>query len=98
PQISTPSLHDALPICRNQWAGQCMSFHAVDTTVQVHTGDNIAPLIAATDLQGAVVLTLQLHEVISLQQHVGKFGVGNTVGFQATDRKSTRLNSSHVSI
>ena len=41
-------------------------------------------MIAATNLQGAVVLTLQLHEVISLQQHVGKFGVGNTVGFQAT--------------
>src|SRR5699024_10239218 len=55
--------------------------HAAD---KVHTGDDIAPLVRATDLHADVVLAVQVNEVIRLKQHVGKLRVGDAICCQAT--------------
>src|SRR5699024_4117521 len=66
---------------RNRQTVDRIPVHAAD---QVHTGDDVAPLIGATDLHADVVLAVQVNEVIRLQQHVGELGVGDAVGSEAT--------------
>src|SRR5690606_23486148 len=51
------------------------------TAGQVSTTGDIAPLIAAADLQGAVVTMVKLRKVVGLQQHIGEFSKGNTFTF-----------------
>src|SRR5699024_11806111 len=74
PKLSaTSGLAELLPLrVGNQWAGQSVSFNPIDATIQVNSGDNVAPLIATADLQAAIVFALLLNNVICLQQHVGK--------------------------
>ena len=46
-------------------------------STQLDTGGDVAPLIAAADLQLAIVRFLQMIKIEGLQEHVGKLGVAD---------------------
>src|SRR5690606_42132787 len=80
PDISTLSLHDALPISVHRARGECpVEFEADVTDVAVQC-----------DLHRA----LGRHVLAVRNGHL----LGRLTGFRVLDRKSTRLNSSHVKI
>ena len=58
-----------------QRAGEAVELHAAHPPGQVDAGRDVAPLVAAADLQLAAVLVVQVHEVVRLQQHVAELGV-----------------------
>src|SRR5207245_8173983 len=89
PQIYTLSLHDALPI-----------FHC---DCDLHRGNDFRPLSALDRRRcrrGDCWRNLSQQKVFSTQQKelAPLFHYSLTPLFHATDRKSTRLNSSHGSI
>ena len=49
----------------------------MQATRQVGPGDDIAPLVRTADLQDAAVTLVEFGKVVTLQQAVGEFGVGN---------------------
>ena len=44
---------------------------------QVDAGGDVAPLVAAADLQRAAVPAVEVQEVVRLQQHVAELGEGD---------------------
>ena len=46
---------------------------------QVDAGDDVAPLVGATDLDGAVEVLVQPQVVVGLQQHVAELGERDAV-------------------
>ena len=60
-----------------------MGLVAIHTADKVDAGDDIAPLVATTDLQVATLLAVQREEIIGLEQHVGELRVRDAVGLQA---------------
>ena len=52
---------------------------ALLTPDQIQPRNNIAVLITARDLQRAIVLSEQMQEVVTLQNHVRELGVGNAL-------------------
>ena len=52
---------------------------ALLTPDQIQPRNNVAVLIAARDLQRAIVLSEQMQEVVTLQNHVRELGVGNAL-------------------
>src|SRR5699024_11593580 len=89
--ITTPSLHDALPILNN-FVNQIKDLEYViskeNKSINIEIkGNNSSKLIG---YRGETIKALQT--IISA---IGNKNVGNRV---KVDRKSTRLNSSHVSI
>src|SRR5690606_41663116 len=90
PTVITPlSLHDALPI----WRGRSLRFQVGDRTVYArrvnHPGTPARPYLATAlvEVAGRAGFT------VSVGRNVTSLG-----GTVASDRKSTRLNSSHVKI
>ena len=55
-----------------------MRFRAIDSANQLDAGGDVAPLVAATELQRDVVATAELEEVVGLKQHVCELGEGDT--------------------
>jgi hypothetical protein len=53
----------------------------IQAACQVGAGDDVAPLVGATNLQLAAVALVQLGEVVALQQAVGELGVGDALVF-----------------
>jgi hypothetical protein len=49
------------------------------TAGEVHARDDIAPLIAAADLEAAIERVVEVEEVVGLEQAVGELGVGDAV-------------------
>src|SRR5205807_10121846 len=88
PEIYTLSLHDALPICAK--GGESFFFEAADGEDQAAQGD-----LAGHGDVGAGGLVE--HEGREAGEHGGA-GAGAVLGDRAGDRKSTRLNSSHLVI
>src|SRR5207302_10788987 len=91
PAISTLSLHDALPI----WLAKL----ALDSTVQREIGEEIrssAFAVSETLNQVANVAGSLAGVLVSILDN-GEAGLAIAAAF-LTDRKSTRLNSSHVKI
>src|SRR5207249_9881720 len=93
----TLSLHDALPICAG---GVSSGIYPTDSSVQVEylINDSSTKVIFAEDEE-------QLDKVLSCRsrcptlQKIVVFDMEGLSGFtDPIDRKSTRLNSSHVSI
>ena len=67
----------------DQWDCQGVHRCAINTTVQVHAGNNVSPLVTAANLQRTAVGVVQLNVVVGLKQHVGKLSVGDAVIIQA---------------
>src|SRR5699024_12803200 len=85
PSCSTLSLHDALPICL---------VHRVDAQRLAHSLDHLAAAAGEhADLVVGEPVALGQGEQLRVQ-HLRGADLGGDLG----DRKSTRLNSSHVSI
>src|SRR5262249_46468843 len=55
---------------------------AGDAPDQVHAGNQVAPLVAAADLQRAAVPAVQLEEVVRLQDLVAELGVADPAGLE----------------
>ena len=53
----------------------CAPTHA---PAEIDAGRDVAPLIAAADLQLAIEFVVEVNEVVRLQQHVAEFGVAET--------------------
>ena len=49
------------------------------STDQINARNDVAPLIAATDLQETALILSQAQKIHGLQQHVAEFRVGNTL-------------------
>src|SRR5207249_5461233 len=87
PHSSTPSLHDALPIL--------LVFIVVLVFLQ-NWRATIIPMIAVpVSLVGALAVMALLGFSLN---NLSLFGLVLAIGIVVEDRKSTRLNSSHVSI
>src|SRR5699024_11962338 len=84
---STPSLHDALPISR----GQLVAVVPVELTDRDHRAG-----LTVRDLQRSVAHLTGLLPEDRAQQPLLRGQLG--LPLRGEDRKSTRLNSSHVSI
>ena len=56
-----------------------MRLAGTQTADQILPGHDVAPLVAAPHLQGAVVAIVEHQKVVGLQQHVAKFGEGDAV-------------------
>src|SRR5690606_10222288 len=54
---------------------------AMKPASKVYSPGDIAPLIATTNLQGAVIAMIKLRKIQGLQQHVGEFGERDTFAF-----------------
>src|SRR5699024_12077356 len=87
-QLSTLSLHDALPIC----------YDPIEVGVSDPGGTIVTPLpdswvtgLAEGSLRGLFAWPGETQQYVVLGDH-------NTYQWYTRDRKSTRLNSSHVSI
>ncbi len=61
----------------DQRGGQGMRGPALDRPDQPHPGDQVAPLVAAAELQGAAVPPVELEVVHGLQQLIAELGVAN---------------------
>src|SRR4030095_11831829 len=61
----------------DEWMGKAKDIGAQFFAAQVDAGSNVAPLVAAADLQLAVVIAPQDVKIESLQKHVAEFGVTN---------------------
>ncbi len=59
-----------------------MHCRGVRPPVELDARDDVAPLVRSTHLQGAPVLTTQLHVVVGLEQHVAEFGVRDAVALE----------------
>src|SRR5690606_41248345 len=86
PQRCTPSLHDALPICSGE--------------AEVETGD---PALPDADVDaGSWYAQVAVDRLDSLyfprEGHWSRLTYRRSAGWLGGDRKSTRLNSSHVKI
>src|SRR5699024_11496884 len=90
--ISTLSLHDALPICRYHYY-EGYSLDDVTFPVRVMKSLGIENLII-TNACGAVNTSFNPGDLMLITDHINL--TGKSPGLK--DRKSTRLNSSHVSI
>ena len=73
-EFGTVSLFD-------QRTGQTISLSTQFTTDQFSTSGNISPLIRTTHLQFTVFVLIEMQEVGSLNQLIGKFGKRHTVTF-----------------
>ena len=62
-------------------AGEGESLAVGLATNQLGTGGDIAPLVAATHLQLAVVMLIQVQEIVTLHQLVREFGERHAVAF-----------------
>src|SRR5690606_41913543 len=90
PHITTLSLHDALPIFSHQYSVDAQSDRLMRMQVAEGTWEVIAKV---PRLQG---LAMVAHGQ-SLYR-IGGFEARNQAGEEHEDRKSTRLNSSHVKV
>src|SRR5690348_3006916 len=61
----------------NEWQGQAVGGLSEFLARQIDTSGNIAPLIAATDLELASVITAEDVKIESLEEHVAEFGVAD---------------------
>ena len=61
---------------------------------QFNPHNDIAPLIAAAQLQGAVIAVIQHHKVVGLQQHIAELSKGNAVALLVTPPH--RFLSQHI--
>ena len=59
----------------NQRVGNGVGLTAVHASNKIHTTGNVAPLVTATHLNGAVITLIEDHKVVRLQDHVTEFGV-----------------------
>src|SRR5690606_41967696 len=95
PHLSTPSLHDALPI----WAS-CVAARARKTRARrVNHPSTTTP--GQTGPGGGYTVSLGRHSRAPHHEathHRRARQAGRRVALDAPDRKSTRLNSSHVKI
>src|SRR5207249_7084858 len=97
PRTSTLSLHDALPILREMLeGGQAESLILWGPPGTGKT--TLAHLLAAASGAHAVSFSAVLQGVKELRQVVEEAESELRRSGRPTDRKSTRLNSSHVSI
>src|SRR5690606_40181127 len=98
PSRYTLSLHDALPI---------LVLLRVDAAVLEHVrvdhaaAENFQPIVARADLQraaGAIAADIDFRARFGEREMVRAEAELHFVDFEIGDRKSTRLNSSHVKI
>ena len=68
----------AIRFC-DQREGQSIGGAIIQASGQIHTGDDVAPLVATANLKTAAVFPVEVQEVVGLQQAVGEFGIGDTV-------------------
>ena len=61
--------------------GQGVGLPLQHAPVELDAADDVAPLVAAADLQGAAVAARKFQEVVGLQEHVAELGVGNASPF-----------------
>src|SRR5207249_9000845 len=98
PVISTLSLHDALPICPGEINAEHYHFlSAADFGARIEAGHFLEHAKLHEDLYG----TLREPVVTNLENGTDVLIDIDTQGaatIRNSDRKSTRLNSSHVSI
>src|SRR5690606_42113499 len=89
PDPHTPSLHDALPI----WGGD-------ETLIVISSHlSHYLPYVEARQVDQATVQSiLQLEQSITHDQACGGMPINGLILAAQRDRKSTRLNSSHVKI
>src|SRR5699024_12254982 len=94
PQLYTLSLHDALPISTRQTGGLLWCYKPPFTSQRLKA-------LAFTVCSSHIDLDKYIFWTLFLYDNLSKF-YSNTnqakLCFQTLDRKSTRLNSSHVSI
>ncbi len=65
----------------NQGGGDPKYLLLVHAPGQINPARDIAPLVAATHLHGAVTALVEFREVIGLQQHIAELGEGNSLTF-----------------
>ena len=57
--------------------GEAPDLVAADLADELDAHGDVAPLVAAADLQVAAVVEVQAQEVVGLEQHVAELGVGD---------------------
>src|SRR5690606_41221101 len=94
PASPAPSLHDALPICNAGRDTGELALSRLNLDSRTSQGAPVpdrGPVLRHRS--GSMLATVR----VSLYSHcVMKTSVRNTTGMHSIDRKSTRLNSSHV--
>src|SRR5690606_41541657 len=98
PHIFTPSLHDALPICRSRFVKRFLTGTALVFGKELRVELRTREILVTAGLFGLLVTVLTslaffLDDVTSQKIAPGVLWVSACL-----DRKSTRLNSSHVKI
>ena len=63
---------------RDERRDQAVRVAVLDPADQLHARRDVPPLVAATHLQGAAALPVQMQEIERLEQHVAEFGVRQT--------------------
>src|SRR5207302_11358399 len=88
PEFSTLSLHDGLPI------------YVLDTALALQIRDGGALLLGGLDraLRAVIARAEEHRRTICIGRSHGIHAEPTTFGWKLADRKSTRLNSSHVKI
>src|SRR5690606_40892381 len=87
------SLHDALPICRLPEAPECSGSNELSRHPRTRlTPRDRSPNLFGTKRTGGAAMAKVAGVTVDTDHWIG----GERVGSAAADRKSTRLNSSHV--
>src|SRR5690606_39990084 len=96
PSLSLPSLHDALPILTSA-AAPALPVHR---STQLAAGMVSGTTGTAAGIGGPPIALLYQHRAGPVVRSTlsATFLVGTVLSFTVLDRKSTRLNSSHVKI
>ena len=58
-----------------KWKGGPEKLDRIQSATQVDPGGDVAPLVAAADLEFATFVLVQIGEVVCLQQHVTELGI-----------------------
>src|SRR5690606_42069077 len=91
--LSTLSLHDALPIYLTALASSAALLVSVGTLAACGGGDSESDAEGLTTIRIGVAAPTAEQSLPQVAQELGFF---EERGLRAEDRKSTRLNSSHV--
>ena len=74
PDVTLLSFAKLGAVClRNQRTSQCKTLVAIDAANQFRTRSDITPLICSSQLQLAVLMLIEIEEIVALQQLVSKF-------------------------
>ena len=62
---------------REQRIGEAVKLRDVHATGKIDAGGDVAPLVAATDLEIAIVLLLEINKIVRHYEHVAELGVAD---------------------